>query len=89
MIGIIVFCFLFFGSIVSFAQHNEIQDISSPELSKMLKSQDGLISSSEMQPYQGEKSNRSDKNGTRSIYRKWKNTKTPRSPTPNTLITER
>jgi hypothetical protein len=53
--GMTAFCFLFFSVIMGFAQYNEMQNINTPELSKMIKGRNGLISSSEMQAYQGEK----------------------------------
>jgi len=73
--GIIVLYFLFFSGFVSFAQNNEMQNISTPELSKMIKDQNGLISSSDMQVYQGEKS----KDKIRNISRRWIRIKTAKT----------
>jgi len=56
-------CVLFFSGIICSAQQNDLLDISSPESSKLVRGQDGLISSSQMQAYQGEKTSQTIKAG--------------------------
>jgi len=83
----VVFCFVSFSGISGFAQRNDLQNISTPEASKMFKDHDGLISSSQMQAYQLDKDSESDKGRVRNISRKWKKTKTVSSPETNTEVT--
>ena len=78
-IGIIVCCFLLSNGILIFAQRNDVQDISTPELSKMFKDHDGLFSSSDMQAYQEDKSSQSDMNKKGNIYWKSKKAKDSKS----------
>ena len=85
-LGIIISCIVILSDIACFAQQNDLQDISTPESSKMIKNQNGLISSTEMQVYQEEKSSElgKGKTKTRNISRKWKTINTPGSLKVNT-----
>lgn len=62
-LGITISCILFFSGITCFAQQNDLLDISTPESSKLVREQNGLISSSQMQAYQGEKTSQTIKAG--------------------------
>ncbi len=84
-IGVIVFCILFSNGIICFAQHNDLLDISTPESSKLIRSQNGLISSSQMQSYQEEKTSQPGKAG--NVSKRRMTIKRVISPKPNIHIT--
>jgi len=79
--GIIISCIVLFSDIMGFAQRNDIPNVSTPELSKMIKDQDGLISSTEMQTLH--------KGKTKSTFRQWVGKKTDKSSDSDTQVTGR
>ena len=86
-IGILFFCIVLFSGIICFAQHNDLQNISTSESSKMFKGSNGLISSSEMQTYQEGKTSEMVRGSTGGISRRWKTIKRTGSSKPNTQVT--
>ena len=59
-VGIIISCIAFLGSVNSFAQPDQIQEINA-EFQKMDQDQNGMVTPDEMQAYQQEKFNELDK----------------------------
>ena len=86
-IGIIISCVIFFSGIMCFAERNDIPDVSTPELSKLVKDSNGLFSSTEMQAYKEEKTSESVNNKIKNIPRGWKKTRTARPPEKDTQAT--
>ena len=60
-VGILISCIILSSAAYSFAQQTNLQDISTPEFSKIDKDHNGLISSTEMQAYQADKFKELDK----------------------------
>ena len=84
---IIVSCIVLFSDIIGFAQRNDLPNVSTSELSRMNKEQNGLISSTEMQAYHEVKSSDSGKVKVRNFSRNLKKTKTVSSSESDTQVT--